>query len=312
MTMLLARWRFIRLALIFIALLTLVAGCRSVAPASTPAPTPTLSAAEAEAAAEAMAAGIAAAFPLAATAWDLDFFGTPEESQPPLPDTRASLTFFWDRYLGFDGCSWLLGVYSANTEGELQIGTPLRTPNLCGPDEFIEQSALFSSWLIALTEYSIEGEQLIGSTVNEQRLLTFNPAQPIPMPGTEWELKFWWDAKRGQWYPVVPLSSTTITFSLGGEASGSGGCNNYTVSYAGDLQIEKVMEASDTYAELPTLTFGPVAAQMAACAEPENIMEQEQGFFIALGSTAYYFKLGGMLMLLDAEGVPLIVLAARD
>jgi heat shock protein HslJ len=143
-------------------------------------------------------------------------------------------------------------------------------------------------------------------------MLTYNPATPVPMPGTEWDLGFWWDAEREQWLPVIPTSRTTITFGEGGEASGNGGCNNYTVSYEGDLQVEKVMEATDTYAELPTLTFGPVAAQMAMCPEPEGIMDQEQGFFTALESVAYYFKLGGMLMFLDAEGTPLLVLGARS
>jgi heat shock protein HslJ len=132
------------------------------------------------------------------------------------------------------------------------------------------------------------------------------------MPGTEWEMKFWWSRDQEEWYPVIPLSQTTITFGPDGEASGSGGCNNYTVSYEGDLQVEKVMEATDTYAELPALTFGPVATDMRACVEPEGVMDQEQAFFIALGSTAYYFKLGGMLMLLDNRGVPLTVLAARS
>jgi heat shock protein HslJ len=110
--------------------------------------------------------------------------------------------------------------------------------------------------------------------------------------------------------PVVPTSNTTIAFGEAGQASGSGGCNNYTVSYEGDLQIEKVIEATDTYAELPTLTFGPVTAQFAACAEPEGIMDQEQAYFTVLGSVAYYFKLGGMLMMLDAEGNPLLVFGA--
>ncbi len=132
------------------------------------------------------------------------------------------------------------------------------------------------------------------------------------MPGTEWDLGFWWNAEREQWAPVALESRTFIVFSEEGEASGSGGCNDYTVSYEGDLQIEKVMEATDTYAELPSLTFGPIAAQMAECAEPEGIMEQEQGYFTALGSVAYYFKLGGMQLMLDADGAPLLLFGARN
>ena len=166
--------------------------------------------------------------------------------------------------------------------------------------------------MINVTEYELDGEQLIESTVDDQRLLTYNPATPMPMPGTEWELKFWWMPDREQWSPVIPTSLTTITFGEGNEASGSGGCNSYTVGYEGDLQIEKVMEATATYAELPTLSFGPIASQMSACAEPEGIMDQEQGYFVTLGSVAYYFKLGGMMLMLDAKGAPVLMFAARN
>ena len=42
---------------------------------------------------------------------------------------------------------------------------------------------------------------------------------------------------------IVPGSMTTITFDAEGQATGFGGCNDFTVVYEGDLQIEKVMEA---------------------------------------------------------------------
>jgi heat shock protein HslJ len=299
-------WRSMWLTFVIVVLLALAAGCGTTAPEATPNP------AEAEATAEAAVEEFVAAYPLAATAWELDYFGPPEDPFPMLPNTRATLLYFWDRYAGFDGCNWFLGIYSATTEGELRNQMPASTRNLCESEELNEQAGLYVSSLLNVTEYQLEGEQLIANTAGEQRLLTFNPAKPVPMPGTEWGLGFWWQADREQWNPVVPFSTTTITFRAEGEASGSGGCNNYTVSYEGDLQIEKVMEATDTYAELPTLTFGPVAAQLVECAEPEGIMDQEQGYFTALGSVAYYFKLGGMLMMLDAEGAPLLMFAARD
>jgi heat shock protein HslJ len=291
---------------LIVLLLALAAGCRSDEPEPTPNPT------EAVATAESAVEEFVAAYPLAASAWDLDYFFTPEEPISMLPNTRATVTYFWERYAGFDGCNWFLGVYSATTEGELRMYTPASTRNLCGPEELYEQSVMFSSTLLSVTEYQLEGEQLIENTVDDQRLFTFNPAKPVPMRGTEWGLSFWWYADDEQWLPVVPGSSTNVTFAEGAEASGSGGCNNYTVGYEGDLQIEKVMEATDTYAELPTLTFGAVAAQQTACEEPEGIMDQEQAYFSTLESVAYYFKLSGLLMMLDAEGIPLLIFSARN
>lgn len=300
------QWRTIGLTLVLAVLLVLTAGCQMMEPEPTPSP------AEAAAAVEAEVEEIVGAYSLAATAWELVYFGPPDEPLPALPDTRSSVTYFWDRYAGYDGCNWFLGVYSATAEGELRMQTPSQTRNVCTPQEVNDQAATYMGSLLNTTEYLFEGEQLVTNTVDDQRLLTQDPAKPIPMPGTEWVLALWWNAEREQWAPVVIESMTSIVLSEDGNASGSGGCNDYTVSYEGDLQIEKVMEATDTYAELPTLTFGPIAAQMAECAEPEGIMEQEQGYFTALGSVAYYFKLGGMQIMLDADGTPLLLFGARN
>lgn len=295
-------WRSAGVVAVIFATVLLVTGCQMLEPTATPSP-----AEVAELVEEAVAA-----YPLAATAWDLDFIGEPGDSLELLPETRATLVYFWDRYAGFDGCNWFLGAYSATDAGELSMFTPARTRDLCSPEEVYEQSLLVVGALQNATAFAVTDDQLVVSTVDDQRLLTFNPATPIPVPGTEWELKFWWHGEREEWLPVIPGSMTTITFAAGGEASGSAGCNNYTTTYTGDLQIEKVMEATETYAELPALTFGPVAAQLMECAEPEGIMEQEQGFLTTLSSVAYYFKLGGITMFLDADGMPLLLFGARN
>jgi heat shock protein HslJ len=293
-------------SIVIVVLLALAAGCGMTEPEPTPSPT------EAVATAEAAVEEFEAAYPLAATAWDLDYFGPPEEPLPMLPDTRATVVYFWDRYAGFDGCNWFQGVYSANTGGELRMQTPATTRVVCGPQELYEQSALYGSSLLNVTEYRLKGEQLIADTVDNQRLLTHSSAMPVPVLGTEWALAFWWVADSEQWAPVVPTSVTTLNFGEGGEAFGSGGCSDYTVGYEGDLQIEKVVEATDTYAELPTLAFEPVAAELESCPEPEGIMDQEQAYFTALGSVAYYFRLGGILMMLDTDGTPLLMFGARN
>jgi len=301
-------WRSMGLILTVAVLLALAAGCGSAAPEPTAGP------AKAEATVETAGEESAAAYPLAATAWDLESFGPPEQSTPVLPNTHVTLVYFWDRYAGFDGCNFLLGSYTTTPKGELIMNAPSRTlyANLCEPAEVYEQAARYATSLLSVIEYQREGEQLIANAAMDQRLLTYNPAKVVPMLGTEWRLAFWWYAALQQFNPAVPASMTTITFGEGAEASGSGGCNNYTASYEGDLKVEKMMEATDTYADLPTLTFGPVAAQLATCTEPEGIMDQEQAYFTTLGSVAYYFKLGGMLMMLDAEGVPLLMFSGGN
>lgn len=72
------------------------------------------------------------------------------------------------------------------------------------------------------------------------------------------------------------------------------------------------MEATEDYAELPALSLGPVASQMVECTEPEGIMDQELNLFTSFTEVAYYFKLGGLMMMLDADGTPLLLFAARS
>ena len=298
--------RAIWLTFVLALFLAVAAGCQASEPEPTPSP------AEVEATTEAAVEEFVDSYALAATAWDLAYFGGPEDELAMLPDTRASVIYFWDRYAGFDGCNWFLGVYTADADGELRMMTPSRTNDICAPEELYEQAATYVSMLENVTAYLLEEDQLLANTVEDQRMLTFDSATVLPMVGTDWDLKFSWLADQEQWSPIVPLSVTTIQFGEGGEATGSGGCNEFTVPYEGDLQIEKVMEATSTYAELPTLTFGPITSQMAECSDPEYIMDQEQNFFATLGSVAYYFKLGGMVIMMDSEGSPLMVLSARS
>ena len=229
-------------------LLALVAGCQSTDAEPTPGPT--------AAAAPAVAGTPASDYALAATAWDLEYFGPADAPMAMLPETRASLIFFWDRYAGFDGCNWFLGTYWTTADQGLSMMKPSSTPSICTPQELETQSGIFISSLQNATQYAREAEQLIVTTVEEQRLLTFNPAAPVPMPGTQWSLKFWWLADSEEWSPVIPESTTTITFGAGGEAAGAGGCNAYTVSYAGDLQVEKVLAGTDTYPRCPPCPSG--------------------------------------------------------
>ena len=68
--------RLVRLILMCLALAALITGCRAVEPTPTPSP------AEVKATTDAAVEAFVNAYPLAATAWDLDFFGPPEESVP--------------------------------------------------------------------------------------------------------------------------------------------------------------------------------------------------------------------------------------
>lgn len=84
---------------------------------------------------------------------------------------------------------------------------------------------------------------------------------------------------------VDPAVQSTLEFTDGGEAGGSGGCNRYR---------------SEARIDGTTISFGAIAATRMACAAPA--MEQEQRFFEALGKAASWRQEDDRLLLLDDGG----------
>lgn len=88
--------------------------------------------------------------------------------------------------------------------------------------------------------------------------------------------------------------AATLTLSPDGEASGDGGCNQFSVTYehqGGDL------------------SFGTITATKMAC---PDVMDIERGFFEALNETRRFRLQDDRLELLDDEGGALAVLRAIE
>ena len=94
--------------------------------------------------------------------------------------------------------------------------------------------------------------------------------------------------------PADPTVTSELTM-LAGEATGSGGVNNFSGTY----------EASDD----GDLSFGPLAATMMA-GSPEA-MDQETAFFQALAATKSFEINEGRLVLSDLGNNTLAILAPR-
>ncbi len=86
-----------------------------------------------------------------------------------------------------------------------------------------------------------------------------------------------------------------VTLSFGPEnaVSGSGGCNNYRSSY--------------TTTGSGSIDFGPAAATLMACPEPQG--SREGRFFVALDAVSTYSLDGGRLTLSADDGTELIFTA---
>ena len=229
---------------------------------------------------------------LAGTAWEAESFGGPDDTLPVLPDTRLTVNYLVERYAGSGGCNWYLGVYS--TDGSsLRMQTPATTWALCESAEIMQQEGFFLDSLVNVTEYRMEGDKLAAYTVENQRMLTLVPAQPVPLEGTTWDLKFIYNGK--EWQPVIPGSTVTAQFD-GDQLSGSAGCNSYnaTVTIEGE-----------------TMTISDAASTRKACADPEGVMDQETLYLSTLSSVTGYQGAGYALSLVDADGQAILVFGAE-
>jgi heat shock protein HslJ len=93
--------------------------------------------------------------------------------------------------------------------------------------------------------------------------------------------------------PVVAGSSPTLSFD-DGQAGGNGSCN----SFGGEYTLDN-----------GKLTFGPLVSTMMYC---EDTMEQETAYLAALQSATAYQIEEGRLLILDADGVVVLVFEPQE
>ncbi|NJN80970.1 MAG: META domain-containing protein [Caldilineaceae bacterium] len=226
---------------------------------------------------------------LVGTAWQAEYFGSPDDGVPVIPGTRLTVNYLVGRYAGSGGCNWFLGVYAV--EGpSLRMQTPAMTALACEPVGIVEQEGTFMSSLENVTDYRIEDGKLLAFTVEAQLLLTMVPADEVPVEGTPWHLRFAVEDT----FSVPPIPGTMITALFeGDQMSGSAGCNDYSATVAMD--------------ESGNFSVSDVKIGDTVCTDPEGIMDQETAFMTALESTRRYLKLAGALDLQGAGSEPLML-----
>ena len=97
-------------------------------------------------------------------------------------------------------------------------------------------------------------------------------------------------------HSTSPIAGTelTVTFTPDGQASGSGGCNNFSGGYT----------LNGT-----SLTVGPLATTMKAC--EQDIMDQEMQFLTALQTPTTVEPSGATVTLRDASGATQVILGPK-
>jgi heat shock protein HslJ len=231
---------------------------------------------------------------LIGTSWEAESFGEPEDNLGVIPGTRLTVNFGVDRYAGSGGCNWFLGVYE--TEGaSLRFMTPAETAIMCDePPGVMEQEGTFLSSLWNILEYRMDGEKLLGYTSGDQLMLTFVPAAPVPFEGTTWQLKFMLANEMMQ--QIIPGTEITAVFTAD-NMSGSSGCNTYEAGYTRDDE---------------SFAISDLTATTESCAEPAGVQEQELSYLAYLEIGRELVQAGGILILLDELGNPLMAFGAQQ
>jgi heat shock protein HslJ len=118
------------------------------------------------------------------------------------------------------------------------------------------------------------------------------PTEPATaLPGTAWNVTRY-AGEAGALVAVLPATTVTLEFGVGGRFGGTAGCNSFGADYTVD-------EATGT------IGFGMMSTTLMLC-EPPALMAQEGAMVAALETTTAYAIVDGRLQLLDASGAILV------
>ncbi len=228
---------------------------------------------------------------LAQTAWELESFGDADEMIPVIPDTYPSVHFMAERYSGYNGCDWFLGVYRVDGN-TVRMEMPAATQYGCGEDQtdLIDQAATYTDGLENITVYELADGKLLLYTAEDQLLLTMAPLESLPFEGTTWNLKFL--ASEGAfWQPLAADTAITATFD-GERMTGNAGCNEYAATFTRD--------ENQFYLDELTVTE-------KSCSEPEGVMDQEEDYLSMLADAGILVESARTIELFTADETPLLL-----
>ncbi|MCB9159973.1 MAG: META domain-containing protein [Caldilineaceae bacterium] len=258
-----------------------LAGCSPLT--ATPAP-----ATEIAATAEAVA-DVAARVELVNTAWEVESFGGPDDTVPVLPGTHPSLTLMVERYAGYGGCDWFLGVYGVDGSS-IRLETPAMTEGGCTDAALIDQEGTFTSLLWNVTQYTMEGDKLLLYMAEDQLAMTLVPLEPLALEGPTWEMQFI-STQPAYWQPLIPGTHINATFD-GEMMRGFAGCNDYTAKYT---RTDNQFAITD------------VTVTEKSCASPDGVMDQEAAYLSMLETVGGILKAPRTFEFQDGDGAPLML-----
>jgi heat shock protein HslJ len=247
-------------ALFLIAMITailLFAGCQAAQPEPTPPPEEQLEMAVQR-------------VELIGSSWEVESFGGEDDQLAVIPDSALTLNIFIERYAGYDGCNWFLGVYGVDGD-TLRFNTPAMTSFICKDEAISAQGATYDAALVNITRYEMDGDKLVTYTVGDQKMATFVPAEKTAFEGTPWTAKF---VNYGDGMTQASDYDFTVTARFeDGKMKGFGGCTEYEADYVIDGD---------------SITISNITPSGDECTEDSGSSELQQWYFDALTATTKF------------------------
>ncbi len=233
---------------------------------------------------------------LEGTLWMLtSYVNLDGQKQPALAGSEVTATFQDGRVVGNAGCNNYTASYTLDGDA-LVIGPAATTMMACISEELTAQETAYLNALAQVALYKVTDGTLTLLDGAGAPVLECVATIPASLTGTTWEVNSYNNGKEA----VVGVSADTpltMTFGADGQVSGSAGCNNFTGGYTVDGDA---------------ITIGPLASTMMMCADPENVMEQEQMFLSALSAATTYTIHGDRLELRTATGALAVSATAQS
>lgn len=232
--------------------------------------------------------------PLLGTLWTLVSIGDATNPQPPVEGSNFTAQFNRLPSLpsgtvtGETGCNQYNATFTANLT-ELKVNLPATTRVAC-PDALQEAEQQFFLGLNAATSYKILGN-VLQIPYPDGQVMTFMATQPPVEEGaldlSPLDDTFWYLAAIGD-NSLLPFTEITAGFTvdeggLTGAISGSGGCNAYNAAIGENFAV------------------GPIVSTQRAC--PQEVMDQEGGYFDWLSKAYVFSRAGDQLLISTANGV---------
>ena len=156
--------------------------------------------------------------PLAGTEWQLESMLEGNAAVKVIPGSAPSLAFAVDRYAGYGGCDWFVGLHILKAENGLQMEAPQKTQGGCTTEAALtEQQGTYMQLLRDSTRYALEDGKLVTYIGESQKALTMMPLKAVPFEGTTWEFILYYSPDTTILTPGVP--GATITAAVRGRKS---------------------------------------------------------------------------------------------